>query len=117
MHHENARLIPRASDWPNAAADIKLLGAHGSPVRSRLRRQDRDHFHFEQIGRVGQARNLQQRRGRQRRLVRGIGRTHFAVDCAVLIHVDQVADELDDVLEAAADRRERGLDVLNTCTA
>jgi hypothetical protein len=61
-----------------------------SSVRSSPRRQDCDHFHFEQIARVGQARNLQQRRGRQRRLVRKIGRAHFAVDRAVLIQVGQV---------------------------
>ena len=55
---------------------------------------------------------MQQRRGRQRRLVRKVGRAHFAVARAMLIQVGQVAGELDDVLEAAADRRERGLDVL-----
>ena len=79
-------------------------------------RQHRDCLDLEQEGRVSEARHLQQRGGGQRLLVGKVGAADFAEFGAVRLEVGQVAGELDDVLEAAADRGGAVLMFSITCT-
>src|SRR5216683_6067309 len=95
--------------WRRLAPDVAAL-IRATNSWSRLRRQDRDRLDLEQKGRVGEPRHLHQGRGGQRRLVREVGAAHLAELYSVRLDVDQVAVEIDHVLEAAADRGERGLE-------
>ena len=62
--------------------DRRLRRTQAAGVRNRcvlrLRRQDRDRLDLEQEGRVGEARDLHQRRGGKRLLVWEVGAAHLA---------------------------------------
>ena len=66
------RTNPRPQDQPRQAAGVR------NRYVLRLRRQDRDRLDLEQEGRVGEARDLHQRRGGKRLLVREVGAAHLA---------------------------------------
>jgi hypothetical protein len=68
----SGRTNPRPQDQPRQAAGVR------NRYVLRLRRQDRDRLDLEQEGRVGEARDLHQRRGGKRLLVREVGAAHLA---------------------------------------
>ncbi len=79
-------------------------------LRARRRRQHRDRLDLQQRALARQAGNRDGRAGRPV-CVGQVAVAHLAEDRQVL-HVGEVIVELDDVLEAGADRRERALEVL-----
>src|SRR5215475_12479840 len=77
----------------------------------RPRRQDRNCVHLDEISGIGEARDLQQRRGRQCAFVAQKGSAHLAVGVGVLLNIGEVSCEPYNVIHRAADRSERRLDV------